>query len=184
MPCPSAAYIAIYSDLIHTYIIRRTPPTRLTETVDLELRGASIRTFALNPAASMTRLADGIWTLATTSLVWPAGPEPGSVHVVCKRLTPMKGLLIYFEVIAGKQPQFEAAVGALIAQVRAHDPSFELYSLAKLRDSATCYVMVERFQSEEAQQAHRNYPYVIDAMPAIDVCLAGTPVVEWLDYVS
>jgi quinol monooxygenase YgiN len=96
----------------------------------------------------------------------------------------MKGLLIYFEVVEGKQPQFEAAVEALVAQVRVHDPSYELYSLAKLRQSNVRYVMVERFANAEAQEAHRHYPYVIEAMPAIDACLAGTPVVEWLDFVS
>jgi quinol monooxygenase YgiN len=96
----------------------------------------------------------------------------------------MKGLLIYFQVIEGKQPQFEAAVEALVAQVRAHDRSYELYSLAKLRQSNVSYVMVERFESAQAQEAHRNHPYVIEAMPKIDACLAGTPVVEWLDFIS
>jgi quinol monooxygenase YgiN len=96
----------------------------------------------------------------------------------------MKGMLIYFEVVDGKQQQFEAAVGALITQVRAQDPSYELYSLAKLRHSTVRYVMGERFESAEAQEAHRNYPYVIEAMPAIDACLAGMPAIEWLDFLS
>jgi quinol monooxygenase YgiN len=96
----------------------------------------------------------------------------------------MKGLLIYIEVIEGRQRQFEAAVKALFAHVRAHDRSYELDSLARLRQSNVRYVMVERFESVEAQEAHRSHPYIIEAMPAIDACLAGTPAVEWLDFIS
>jgi quinol monooxygenase YgiN len=78
----------------------------------------------------------------------------------------MKGLLIYFEVIDGKQLQFEAAVGALISKVRAHDPSYELYSLAKLRESTVRYVMVERFESAQSQEAHRTGRTRFPALPA------------------
>jgi hypothetical protein len=56
----------------------------------------------------------------------------------------MKGLLIHFEVIEGKQESFH-------------------------QTSATSW---------------SNGSYVIDAMPAIDACLVGTPAVEWLDFIS
>ena len=95
----------------------------------------------------------------------------------------MKGLLIYFDIIEGKQAEFEKAAEVLVSRVRERDPSYSLYSLAKLRDSATRYVLVQRFENEETQLAHQTYPYVLDAMPAMDVCIAGPPTIEWLDVV-
>jgi len=96
----------------------------------------------------------------------------------------MKGLLIYFDVAAGRQAEFERAMGVHANNVRQRDPSYSLYSLAKIRDSETRYVLVQRFESYETQARHQTYDYVVAAMPAIDVCLAGPPTIEWLDIVD
>ena len=72
----------------------------------------------------------------------------------------------------------------LISGVREKDPSYSLYSLAKLKDSDTRYVLVQRFESYESQDAHQTYPYVLDAMPAMTACIAAEPKVEWLDIVN
>jgi quinol monooxygenase YgiN len=96
----------------------------------------------------------------------------------------MKGLLIYFDVRDGKQPQFEAAAAELVRRVRTRDPSYALYSLARLKDSTTRYLLVQRFESYATQLAHQSYPYVLEAMPPIQACLAGVPTIEWLDILD
>jgi quinol monooxygenase YgiN len=96
----------------------------------------------------------------------------------------MKGLLIYFDVQDGKQAEFEAAAAELARRVRTRDRTYLLYSLARLKDSTTRYVLVQRFESYETQLAHQGYPYVLEAMPPIQACLAGAPTIEWLDIID
>ena len=96
----------------------------------------------------------------------------------------MKGLLIHFEIAAGKQAEFERAMGVHATNVRTRDPSYSLYSLAKVRDSDTRYVLVQRFESYETQERHQSYDYVLEAMPAIDACIAGPPTIQWLDILD
>jgi quinol monooxygenase YgiN len=96
----------------------------------------------------------------------------------------MKGLLIYFDVIDGKQAEFEAATHELVSRVRKNDPTYQLYSLARLRDSKTRYVLVQRFESYETQLAHQNYPYITETMAPMQACMAGPPSVQFLDIVD
>jgi len=96
----------------------------------------------------------------------------------------MKGLLVYFDVLAGKQAEFERAMVVHTGNVRTRDPTYYLYSLARLRDSQTRYVLVQRFESYETQKRHQSYDYVLEAMPIVDACLAGPPTIEWLDIVD
>ena len=96
----------------------------------------------------------------------------------------MKGLLIHFDVIDGKQKEFEAATHELVSRVRKSDPSYQLYSLARLRDSTTRYVLVQRFESYETQLAHQAYPYVLEAMAPMQPLMAGPPTVQFLDIID
>lgn len=96
----------------------------------------------------------------------------------------MKGLLIYFDIIPGKQLEFEQAARTHAKNIRERDPSYELYSLARLRDSDNRYVLVQRFESWESQMAHRSYDYVLEGMKAIDPCIASPPTVEELDIID
>jgi quinol monooxygenase YgiN len=96
----------------------------------------------------------------------------------------MKGLLIHFDVSDGKQAEFEAAAHVLVSRVRERDPSYQLYSLARLRDSRTRYVLVQRFESYATQLAHQTQPYVLETRPAMQACLAGPPDVQFLDIVE
>ena len=96
----------------------------------------------------------------------------------------MKGLIIYFDIIEGKQEEFERATAIHVNNIRARDPSYSLYSLARIKDSATRYALVQRFESWETQKAHQTYDYVLEAMPAMDACIAGPPTMEWLDIID
>ncbi len=96
----------------------------------------------------------------------------------------MKGLLIYFDIIDGKQEEFERATAVHVNNIRERDPSYYLYSLAKVRDSATRYVLVQRFESWETQAAHQTYDYVLEAMEPMTACIAGPPTIEWLEILD
>lgn len=95
----------------------------------------------------------------------------------------MKALVIRFEIKPDHQKQFEDAFKILIYRVRERDPNFELYSLNKVIGTDTSYIMTERFTSDEAAQAHMEYDYVKECLPAIDACLAGPPRIEPLEVV-
>ena len=96
----------------------------------------------------------------------------------------MKGLLIYFDVADGKQKEFEAATHVLVSRVRERDPSYSLYSLARLRDLPTRYVLVQRFESYDTQLAHQTYDYVLECMPPMQQFFAGPPTIHFLDIVD
>lgn len=96
----------------------------------------------------------------------------------------MKGMLIYFDVTPGMQEEFERSTKFHINNIRERDPSYSLYSLAKIKDSDTRYLLVQRFESWETQEAHQTYDYVLDAMPAMNACIAGPPTIELLDIID
>jgi len=96
----------------------------------------------------------------------------------------MKGMLIYFDIIPGKQEEFERAAAVHVNNICERDPSYSLYSLAKVRGSEARYVFVQRFESWETQMAHRTYDYVLEAMAAMDPCIAGPPTIEELEILD
>ncbi len=95
----------------------------------------------------------------------------------------MKAMLITFDIIPGKQSDFEAAVSFHVNNVRARDPNYSFYSLTRDRDMETRYILMQQFKSWEAQLAHQTYDYVLDAMPAMNACIAGPPTIDWLEVV-
>ncbi|MDB5662661.1 MAG: hypothetical protein JWM38_1304 [Sphingomonas bacterium] len=96
----------------------------------------------------------------------------------------MKGLIIHFEVTAGMEAEFERAMGVHVHNVRTRDPSYSLYSLARVRDEDRRYVLVQQFESYESQERHQTYDYVLEAMTPINACLAAIPTIEWLDLID
>ncbi|MGX7895948.1 putative quinol monooxygenase [Tsuneonella sp. HG222] len=96
----------------------------------------------------------------------------------------MKGMLIYFDIKPGMQDAFEAATRKHISDIRERDPSYSLYSLARLRESDTRYVLVQRFGSWENQMAHRSYDYVLENMKAMEPCIAAPPLIEELEIID
>ena len=96
----------------------------------------------------------------------------------------MLGLVVHFDVIEGKQAEFEAVLGEVTALVRKNEPGCELYSLARKRGSHTQYAMIERFRDDAALATHQSAAYAQNARPRIDACLASKPTVEWLDVIE
>lgn len=96
----------------------------------------------------------------------------------------MKAMLIHFEIAPGRQAEFERATAFHANNVRTRDPSYSLYSLTKVRDSETSYILMQQFESWETQLAHQSYDYVLAAMPAMSACLAGPPEIDWLEVIA
>jgi quinol monooxygenase YgiN len=96
----------------------------------------------------------------------------------------LNGLIIHFEVAEGREADFERAITTVADLVKATDPQYEYYTLARLRDERTRYVVIERFADWSAFDAHMNDPVIGAATGAITECLAGEPTLEWLDYVN
>jgi quinol monooxygenase YgiN len=95
----------------------------------------------------------------------------------------MKAMLITFDIAPGKQADFEAAVSFHVGNVRTRDPSYTFYSLTRDRDVDTRYILMQQFESWETQEAHQTYDYVLNAMPAMNACIAGPPQIDWLEVV-
>jgi quinol monooxygenase YgiN len=92
-------------------------------------------------------------------------------------------MLITFDITPGKHADFEAAVSFHVNNVRTRDPSYSLYSLTRDRDIDTRYILMQQFESWESQEAHQTYDYVLDAMPAMNACIAGPPTIDWLEVI-
>lgn len=95
----------------------------------------------------------------------------------------MKAMLITFDITPGKQADFEAAVSFHVNNVRNRDPSYTFYSLTRDRDTDTRYILMQQFDSWDSQLAHQTYDYVLNAMPAMNACIAGLPHIDWLEVV-
>lgn len=96
----------------------------------------------------------------------------------------MNGLIIHFEVAEGRESDFERAITAVSDLVKASDPDYEYYTLARIRDERTKYVVLERFAGWATFDAHMKDPAIGAATGVITECLAGEPTLEWLDYVN
>jgi quinol monooxygenase YgiN len=96
----------------------------------------------------------------------------------------MIGLVVTLTVKEGSQAAFEAAMGELIPQVRAHEPGCLLYSLTRKKGSTTEYVMMEQYKSQADIDHHGATPYFKDALPKLGACLAGAPQTMALDLLN
>ncbi len=89
----------------------------------------------------------------------------------------MIALLAKMSVVEGKEAEFEAVMGELIASVRANEPGNKLYTLVK-NDSG--YTVMEIYENQEALVAHGQSEHFRAAGPKFAGLLAGRP--ELLQY--
>jgi len=95
----------------------------------------------------------------------------------------MIGIVVNMKVKPGSEADFEAAMGELIAQVRANEPGCKLYSLAKDPKEPGSYVMMEIYADKDALDSHGKTPYFGAAMPKLGATLAGPPAMQRLEMV-
>lgn len=96
----------------------------------------------------------------------------------------MIGAVATLKVQDGKTADFEKVFGELSRQVRAGEPGCLTYQLTKTRDEPNTYKVLELYASQDALNQHGSTDYFRAAMPGIGACLAGPPVIEFLDAVE
>ncbi len=67
----------------------------------------------------------------------------------------MLGVIAKIKVKEGQQAEFEAVAKKLVAAVNANEPGCKLYALHKT-DDPLLYVFMERYENQEAVDAHRG----------------------------
>ncbi len=93
----------------------------------------------------------------------------------------MIGVIATMRIQDGKASEFEAAFGALAAQVRASEPGNIAYQLCRSRTEANTYKVLELYADDAAVKAHGGSAHFKAAGPSLGACLAGRPEVEYLD---
>lgn len=96
----------------------------------------------------------------------------------------MIGIIATFYVQDGKQAEFEAVAGDLMAKVKAYEAGCLTYQLYKQEGSETVYVMMEQYASAEAVTAHTQTAYYKALGPKLGSCLASPPNIQKFDIVE
>ena len=79
----------------------------------------------------------------------------------------------------GQEAELERVMAELGAQVRPNEPGCKLYQLCKSQTPRQ-YVMIERYESQQALAAHSQTEYFRAAMPKLGPLLDGRAAIEVL----
>jgi quinol monooxygenase YgiN len=91
----------------------------------------------------------------------------------------MIGVIARFSVLEGKEQEFEQLIAGLGEQVRANEPGCLQYDLFKGQEPRA-YVLMERYQSQEALGIHSKSAYFRAAMGGLGAVLEGRAAIELL----
>jgi len=94
----------------------------------------------------------------------------------------MLGVIAKLTIKPGTNADFETAMKALQAKVRADEPGNKLYALHKTADS-NVYVMLERYDDQAALDAHRAAPHFKELGRKLGEYPAGRPDVQVMQEV-
>ncbi|MFK7914024.1 MAG: putative quinol monooxygenase [Pseudomonadales bacterium] len=94
----------------------------------------------------------------------------------------MIGVIARLNVAEGKDAEFEKAMLALAAQVRANEPGNHLYSLCK--DDEGNYVVMELYENEEALAAHGQSEHFKASGASFKGLMAGAPDVKRMQVIG
>ena len=96
----------------------------------------------------------------------------------------MIGVVARLLVLDGEQKAFEAAMQELAAEVRAAEPGCLLYEVYKKEGSDIEYVVLERYASREAMEAHAQSAHFQRMMPRLAPLLGGPLDIEVLEPID
>lgn len=82
-------------------------------------------------------------------------------------------IFIRVDVVDGKEADFEKLVASVSEQSLANEPGCLQYNLCKTTEHEN-YVIIEKYESEEALEAHREAEYFKAAGPGLRECIEGT----------
>lgn len=94
----------------------------------------------------------------------------------------MIGVIAKLNVAEGKGAEFETAMLALAAQVRANEPGNHLYTLCK--DADGNYVVMELYENEEALAAHGQSDHFKASGASFKGLMAGAPEISRMEVVG
>ncbi|MGD8829665.1 MAG: putative quinol monooxygenase [Pseudomonadales bacterium] len=94
----------------------------------------------------------------------------------------MLALIAKFNVVEGKEADFEKHLLDLAAKVRANEPGNELYSLC--RDSDGNYLMLELYKDAASLEAHGKSEHFKAAGAGFAGLLAGRPEIQQLEVIG
>jgi quinol monooxygenase YgiN len=83
-----------------------------------------------------------------------------------------------------KVAEFEHLFNLLTATVRAQEPGNVIYQLVKVRGQSCSYKAIELYRDQAASDLHVQSAYLHEALPRLNACLDGVPVVERIDTVD
>lgn len=96
----------------------------------------------------------------------------------------MMTFIARMKVKPGKEDEFERLAKQLTDKVRAHEPGTLAYEFFRLPETERGYAVFESFDSEEAEEAHRNTAHFHEIAPGLIDCIDGTYVREFLDHLD
>lgn len=96
----------------------------------------------------------------------------------------MIGVVARLVILDGEQAAFEAAMQELAAEVRASEPDCLLYEVFRKEGSATEYVVLERYKSRGAMEAHGRSEHFERMLPRLAPLLGGPLDLEVLEPVD
>jgi len=88
------------------------------------------------------------------------------------------------KVRADKASEFEQMFAALTAIVRAQEPGALVYQLVRVRGQPHSYKAIELYRDQDAVDLHVKTAYLREALPKLNACLDGTPIVERIETVD
>ena len=94
----------------------------------------------------------------------------------------MIAVIAKLNVAEGKEAEFETAMLALAAQVRANEPGNDLYTLCK--DADGNYVVMELYKDEEALAAHGQSEHFKASGASFKGIMAGPPEIQRMEVVG
>ncbi len=85
---------------------------------------------------------------------------------------------------AGKEAEFEGVMQALGGKVRANESGCKLYQLARSKKDPAIYVVIERYDDQDAFTAHSRTDYFKSAVPKMSSCFDGPPAIEIFEEIA
>jgi len=93
------------------------------------------------------------------------------------------GVVAILTVAEGKNAEFEATFGELVAAVRADEPGNEFYSIFRSADDPQQYKVLERYVDQKAYEAHRATEHFGRISAKLGPLMAAAPAIERMEAV-
>ena len=94
----------------------------------------------------------------------------------------MLAVIAKFNVVEGKEADFETAILGLAAAVRANETGNQLYTLCK--DGDGNYLMLELYDDADALTAHGQSDHLKSAGASFAGLMAGRPEIQTLEVIG